>query len=64
MAFDSEQVRQYWSLLEANELQLASGSWFGESDRVFRLGFGYLPIDELKIALETLEKVFHAVTKR
>jgi aspartate/methionine/tyrosine aminotransferase len=53
-AFDDEQVELFWQRLPELDLQLASGEWFGESNRVFRLGFGYLPIKTLEEALHAL----------
>jgi DNA-binding transcriptional MocR family regulator len=35
-------------------LKLAPGTWFGEERRVFRLGFGYLTVEELTSALANL----------
>jgi aspartate/methionine/tyrosine aminotransferase len=58
--FDATAVAQFWALLPGHELQLASGAWFGESDRVFRLGFGYLPAARLKPALSALSTVLDA----
>jgi hypothetical protein len=42
------------------ELQLASGRWFGEEERVFRLGFGYLPEAELAPALAAVSRAMDA----
>ncbi len=53
-AFDDAAVLRFWSLLPSHDLQLASGAWFGESERVFRLGFGYLPPERLAAALSAL----------
>jgi aspartate/methionine/tyrosine aminotransferase len=55
--FDEHAVSRFWSQLPAHDLQLSCGTWFGESDRVFRLGFGYLPPASLGPALSTLSKV-------
>jgi aspartate/methionine/tyrosine aminotransferase len=63
-AFDPEAVSQFWDVLPRHDLQLASGSWFGESDRVFRLGFGYLPPARLGPALAALSTVMDDVTAR
>jgi aspartate/methionine/tyrosine aminotransferase len=52
--FEDAQIARFWSL------QLGDGAWFGESSRVFRLGFGYLPLDELRIALGRLTSVLVA----
>ncbi|WP_218511058.1 pyridoxal phosphate-dependent aminotransferase [Variovorax sp. dw_308] len=56
----SASVSRFWDLLPGHELQLASGAWFGESDRVFRLGFGYLPSRRLGPALAALSTVLDA----
>jgi aspartate/methionine/tyrosine aminotransferase len=56
-AFDDAAVARFWTLLPGHELQLASGTWFGESERVFRLGFGYLPPGRLGPALDALSAV-------
>lgn len=61
--FDDTAVIRFWHSLENYDLQLAPGSWFGESDRIFRLGFGYLPIAELKGALSKLESLLHSIAK-
>ncbi|MBL8303001.1 MAG: pyridoxal phosphate-dependent aminotransferase, partial [Ideonella sp.] len=58
--FDAAAVARFWALLPAHDLQLACGAWFGESERVFRLGFGYLPPGRLGLALEALTAVLDA----
>ena len=58
--FDEAAVSRFWSLLPRHDLQLASGTWFGESNRVFRLGFGYLPPERLGPALSALSSVLDA----
>lgn len=52
--FDEAAVARFWSVLPDLSLQLARGDWFGESARVFRLGFGYLPSERLGPALSAL----------
>ena len=59
--FKDMQIERFWSLLPEAQLQLGDGAWFGESSRVFRLGFGYLPLDELRIALGRLTSALDAV---
>ena len=54
--FDTDAVARFWEALPQHSVQLAEGLWFGEEGRVFRLGFGYLPLGELKLALEALSK--------
>jgi aspartate/methionine/tyrosine aminotransferase len=58
--FDDAAVARFWELLPQHDLQLASGAWFGESDRVFRLGFGYLPPARLGPALAALSAALDA----
>jgi aspartate/methionine/tyrosine aminotransferase len=53
-AFDPPAVARFWTVLPQHDLQLACGTWFGESDRAFRLGFGYLPPERLGPALSAL----------
>jgi hypothetical protein len=52
--FDDLAVERFWERVPANNMQLGSGPWFGESTRVFRLGFGYLPLLEFGLALDLL----------
>ncbi len=52
--FDAGAVERFWAMLPDLDLQLAPGTWFGEGPDVFRLGFGYLPIDSLAPALAAL----------
>jgi aspartate/methionine/tyrosine aminotransferase len=61
-AFDDVVVSRFWDLLPRYDLQLACGTWFGESDRVFRLGFGYLPAARLGSALAALSSALDAVS--
>jgi DNA-binding transcriptional MocR family regulator len=62
--FDDAAVARFWALLPRHDLQLASGAWFGESDRVFRLGFGYLPPTRLGPALAALSAALDAALAR
>jgi aspartate/methionine/tyrosine aminotransferase len=59
-AFDDAAVARFWALLPEHDLQLASGAWFGEADRIFRLGFGFLPPGRLTPALAALSTVLDA----
>ena len=43
---------------------IGNGSWFGEEPRVFRLGFGFLPIAELDAALEALTAALQQAKRR
>ncbi|HEX4672968.1 MAG TPA: pyridoxal phosphate-dependent aminotransferase [Solirubrobacteraceae bacterium] len=53
-AFDAAAIDRFWQVLPDLDLQLASGTWFGEGPEIFRLGFGYLPVDMLREALDTV----------
>ncbi|MBN9219512.1 MAG: pyridoxal phosphate-dependent aminotransferase [Mesorhizobium sp.] len=57
---DAAGVSRFWRVLPRHDLQLASGRWFGESERVFRLGFGYLPPERLGPALSALSTALDA----
>ncbi|WP_326557747.1 pyridoxal phosphate-dependent aminotransferase [Micromonospora sp. NBC_01796] len=52
--FSDDAVRTFYARLAARETRVAPGSWFGEHDRVFRLGFGHLPASDFTAALERL----------
>lgn len=58
--FDDRAVEKFWDVLPGHDLQLASGSWFGEENRSFRLGFGYLPPERLGPALTALSMAMDA----
>ncbi|KGH45109.1 aminotransferase [Modestobacter caceresii] len=47
-------VPDFYSRLAQNDARVAPGSWFGDEDRVFRLGFGHLPPAEFTEALARL----------
>ena len=59
---DDAAVARFWDLLPNHDVQLASGAWFGESERVFRLGFGYLTLDRLGPALSALSATLNAAS--
>jgi aspartate/methionine/tyrosine aminotransferase len=59
--FDDAAVSRFWAGLKERDLQLASGEWFGDTQRVFRLGFGFLPIERLAPALQALSSHLDAV---
>jgi aspartate/methionine/tyrosine aminotransferase len=51
---DATGTHRFYEALAERDTRVAPGSWFGESDRVFRLGFGHLPVSEFGQALERL----------
>lgn len=54
--FTDDAVTAFYARLAELETRVAPGSWFGEHDRVFRLGFGHLPADDFSTALDHLAK--------
>jgi aspartate/methionine/tyrosine aminotransferase len=52
--FDQAAVDRFLTALTALDARVGDGTWFGEEPRVFRLGFGRLPIPELELALDAL----------
>jgi aspartate/methionine/tyrosine aminotransferase len=50
--FGDEAVEAFHRGLAGRETRVAHGSWFGEDDRVFRLGFGHLEPAEFTAALD------------
>ncbi len=61
--FDDTSVAHFWTQLSGNDIQLGSGSWFGESTRVFRLGFGYLPLPDFRTSLDRLAATMDQATE-
>ena len=41
------------------KILVGKGSWFYETDRLFRVGFGYLPLEHLPPALEALSRAIN-----
>jgi DNA-binding transcriptional MocR family regulator len=42
-------------------IQIASGEWFGETKRFFRLGFGYMEIKQLTKTLRILTEIIRKI---
>jgi aspartate/methionine/tyrosine aminotransferase len=53
-SFDDDSVARFYRVAAAKGTRVAKGDWFGEKARVFRLGFGLLPVHELGDALAEL----------
>lgn len=53
-AFDDEAVSRFYEAVAEKDARLANGVWFGETARIFRLGFGLLPMADLGDALAAL----------
>lgn len=52
--FDEFGVERFYQALADKGTRVANGTWFGDEARVFRLGFGLLPMAELGDALAAL----------
>ena len=49
--FDDAAVIRFYGELANQGVRVGNGTWFGDDARIFRLGFGLLPIDDLEAAL-------------
>lgn len=49
---DDDAVAAFYARLAERDTRVAPGSWFGERDRVFRLGFGHLSPTDFTAALD------------
>ncbi|MBM7494461.1 aspartate/methionine/tyrosine aminotransferase [Micromonospora luteifusca] len=49
--FSDDAVTAFYAHLTERDTRVAPGSWFGEHDRVFRLGFGHLSAADFSAAL-------------
>lgn len=61
---DDAAVERFHAALPGLGVRVAPGNWFGEARRVFRLGFGVLPGDELQQALAGVGQALEAATRR
>jgi hypothetical protein len=52
--FPDDAVAAFYARLTERDTRVAPGSWFGEHDRVFRLGFGHLSASDFSTALDRL----------
>jgi aspartate/methionine/tyrosine aminotransferase len=59
-SFDSAAVARFYAALPTHNVRVANGTWFGESARVFRLGFGLPEPAELESGLEALTAALRA----
>jgi len=50
--FDDAAVSRFYGTLASQGVRVANGAWFGDEERVFRLGFGLLAMSELRVALQ------------
>lgn len=52
--FNSTAMQRFHGELKRHALRVAPGEWFGDEPNVFRLGFGLLPLSQLKHGLEVI----------
>jgi aspartate/methionine/tyrosine aminotransferase len=52
--FDDGAVARFYEDLASEGVRVANGAWFGDENRVFRLGFGFLSMPDLDAALRGL----------
>jgi aspartate/methionine/tyrosine aminotransferase len=62
--FDQAAVARFHAALAALDARVGDGTWFGEEPRVFRLGFGLLPIPELELALGVLSTALQQAKRK
>jgi aspartate/methionine/tyrosine aminotransferase len=58
--FDDAAVTRFYAALERESVRVASGSWFGEEARIFRLGFGLLDMPDLQAAVDKLSSALRS----
>ncbi|MGI9372668.1 MAG: pyridoxal phosphate-dependent aminotransferase [Hyphomicrobiales bacterium] len=54
--FDDEAVERFYEAQQRHDVRVAKGTWFDEDARVFRLGFGFLPMNDLQEGLNRLTR--------
>jgi DNA-binding transcriptional MocR family regulator len=62
--FDQAGVARFHAALKTLDARVGDGTWFGEEPRVFRLGFGLLPIPELERGLEALSAALQLAKRK
>lgn len=58
-SFSDAEVSAFYERLPGLDLRVAPGSWFGESDRVMRIGHGHLPPADFTEALSRLAQALN-----
>ena len=59
-AFPAARVERFYAELSECSTAVAPGEWFGDDRRVFRLGFGYEPLDKLGAGLDLITQALRA----
>ncbi len=52
--FNDDEVKRFYQAHPSHNVRVSKGTWFGDEERVFRLGFGHLPLDELRLGYAAL----------
>lgn len=60
--FDGAAVDRFYAALAREGVRVASGTWFGDEARVFRLGFGFLDVSYLQTGLGKLSKTLQTAS--
>ncbi|MBX2835218.1 MAG: pyridoxal phosphate-dependent aminotransferase [Gammaproteobacteria bacterium] len=50
--FNATAVKTFYEALERRGVRVAPGNWFGDSERVFRIGFGLMALEDTQAALQ------------
>ncbi|MDJ0683296.1 MAG: pyridoxal phosphate-dependent aminotransferase [Alphaproteobacteria bacterium] len=58
--FGEAEVAAFYDALAQKGVRVGDGAWFGAERRLFRLGFGYPPIEDVEAALEIMADVLRA----
>ena len=59
-AFPAARVERFYAELSERSTAVAPGEWFDDDRRVFRLGFGYEPLDKLGAGLDVITQALRA----
>jgi aspartate/methionine/tyrosine aminotransferase len=59
-AFPADRVERFYARLGDRHTLVAPGDWFGDDANVFRLGFGYEPLEKLQAGLEMITESVRA----
>jgi aspartate/methionine/tyrosine aminotransferase len=56
----TDDVKRFHARLAERRVLVAAGEWFGDSGHVFRLGFGYEPLEKLQAGLTLIDEALTA----
>lgn len=63
LVFPDNAVRRFYDALAHEGVRVSNGIWFGDEARIFRLGFGFLSMPDLHIALNILSAVVQKIAR-